>query len=81
MAQATHAGEGRKPEEFRNYAAEARSSVKEFYRLNHMNQTLDFVLAKKKEYLQMAKHLDAKPGNSVALADLLASSPSRVKKK
>ncbi len=38
-------------EEFRNYRAEARPSVKEFYRLNHRHQTLDFVLAKKHEYL------------------------------
>lgn len=54
MPQATtHAGEGRKAEEFRNYAAEARSTVKEFYRLNHTHQTLDFVLAKKKEYLTL----------------------------
>ena len=39
------------PDQFRDYAAEARSTVKEFYRLNHTHQTLDFVLAKKKEYL------------------------------
>ncbi len=36
---------------FRDYRAEARPSVKEFYRLNHRYQTLDFVLAKKREYL------------------------------
>src|SRR4029453_1580064 len=36
--------------EFRNYA-NARSSVEEFYAKNHEHQTLDFVLAKKKEYL------------------------------
>ena len=53
MGQATHPGEGRKPDEFRNYAAEARSSVREFYRLNHTHQTLEFVLAKKKEYLTL----------------------------
>ncbi len=35
---------------FRNYAAEARSSVKDFYRLNHRHQTLEFVLAKEAEY-------------------------------
>jgi inositol oxygenase len=40
----------KKPEAFRNYQAEARDSVKEFYRLNHINQTLDFVLSKKREY-------------------------------
>ena len=43
---------GHKPKEaFRNYRTEARPSVKEFYRLNHRYQTLDFVLAKKREYL------------------------------
>lgn len=37
--------------EFRNYEADARPTVREFYRLNHQFQTRDFVLAKKKEYL------------------------------
>lgn len=40
---------------FRNYEAEARSSVKEFYRLNHTHQTLDFVLAKKAQYGKLDK--------------------------
>ncbi len=35
---------------FRDYAAEVRPSVKEFYRLNHTYQTLDFVKAKKQQY-------------------------------
>ena len=30
---------------FRNYAAEERAAVREFYRQNHTHQTLDFVLA------------------------------------
>lgn len=38
---------------FRDYAAEVRPSVREFYRLNHLNQTLDFVTAKKAEYLSL----------------------------
>ena len=43
-----------KPKEaFRDYRAEARPSVKEFYRLNHRYQTLAFVLAKKREYLSL----------------------------
>jgi inositol oxygenase len=42
---------GKTKEEFRNYRAEARPSVKEFYRLNHRYQTVDFVLSKKSEYL------------------------------
>ena len=41
----------KKQEQFRDYKAEARSSVKEFYRLNHTHQTMAFVLAKKKQYL------------------------------
>lgn len=43
----------RYPEEgyvFRDYAAEVRPSVKEFYRLNHMHQTLEFVKQKKAFY-------------------------------
>jgi inositol oxygenase len=36
--------------EFRDYATEARACVKGLYRLNHEHQTLDFVLAKKREY-------------------------------
>jgi inositol oxygenase len=38
-------------EQFRNYEVEARPGVREFYRLNHRYQTLDFVLGKKRQYL------------------------------
>ena len=38
---------------FRDYRAEARPSVKEFYRLNHMHQTLDFVKSKHREFLPL----------------------------
>ena len=41
----------KKQEEFRDYEADARPTVREFYRLNHRHQTYDFVLAKKREYL------------------------------
>jgi inositol oxygenase len=41
----------RKKEEFRDYRAAARPSVRDFYRLNHRHQTLDFVHAKKRDYL------------------------------
>jgi inositol oxygenase len=41
----------KKKEQFRNYEADARPSVREFYRTNHRHQTYDFVLAKKKEFL------------------------------
>ena len=43
--------EGKDKSEFRVYDAKANPGVAEFYRLNHANQTLDFVLGKKKEYL------------------------------
>ncbi len=35
---------------YRDYEAEARSTVREFYRLNHTYQTLDFVRAKEQEF-------------------------------
>ena len=41
----------KKKEEFRNYEADARPSVREFYRLNHHHQTFDFVQTKRKEFL------------------------------
>ena len=40
---------------FRNYAAETRPSVKKFYELNHRCQTLEFVLAKRAQYLVLEK--------------------------
>ena len=48
-------GNGKPKEAFRDYRAEARPSVKEFYRLNHRHQTLDFVQQKKREYLPLRK--------------------------
>ncbi len=42
-------------DEFRNYESPGRDTVKEFYRLNHTYQTYDFVLQKKKQYLQFNK--------------------------
>ena len=44
-----------KDHKFRDYAAEVRPSVKEFYRLNHTHQTLEFVQAKKAEYCGLTK--------------------------
>jgi inositol oxygenase len=38
-------------EAFRDYEADVRPSVREFYRLNHRYQTFDFVQAKKAEFL------------------------------
>jgi inositol oxygenase len=40
---------------FRNYAAEARPSVKTFYELNHRFQTYDFVQQKRAEYLDLQR--------------------------
>jgi len=45
--------QGKSDEEFRNYKADANPGVTEFYRQNHANQTWDFVMAKKAEYLPL----------------------------
>lgn len=42
-------------EQFRNYEADARPSVREFYRLNHRHQTFDFVQAKRREFLSRSR--------------------------
>ncbi len=47
--------EGKTKEAYRDYRAEARPSVKEFYRLNHTHQTFDFVQQKRAEYLPKQK--------------------------
>jgi inositol oxygenase len=47
--------EGRSQEEFRVYDATAQPGVAEFYRLNHENQTVDYVLGKEKEYFGLNK--------------------------
>jgi inositol oxygenase len=41
----------KKKEQFRNYEAEARPTVREFYRQNHLHQTHEFAQAKRKEFL------------------------------
>src|SRR5688572_16139011 len=43
----------KKKEQFRNYEADARPTVREFYRLNHQHQSYDFVQAKKKDFLAL----------------------------
>jgi len=40
---------------FRNYEAEERDTVKEFYRLNHQYQSFDFVLRKKTDFYSSIK--------------------------
>ncbi len=52
---ATRYKQGKTEEEFRNYEADANPTVTEFYRQNHAHQTLDFVLAKKEEYLALKR--------------------------
>lgn len=42
-------------EEYRNYDDPARDTVREFYRLNHAHQTLEFARAKKQEYAKRDK--------------------------
>jgi inositol oxygenase len=42
-------------EEYRNYEVPARDTVKEFYHLNHLNQTYSFVINKREQYLTFKK--------------------------
>src|SRR5256885_941329 len=42
-------------EQFRNYEADARPTVREFYRQNHTHQTYDFVQAKRKDFLGLSR--------------------------
>jgi inositol oxygenase len=45
----------KKQEEFRNYTDTTPPRVREFYRQNHMYQTRDFVLGKKREFLAKSR--------------------------
>ena len=47
--------EGKSEEEFRQYDKEANPGVAEFYRLNHENMTMDYVLQKEKQYFGLDK--------------------------
>src|ERR1700739_4736680 len=47
--------EGKSEEEFRQYDATATPGVAEFYRLNHENMTVDYVLAKEEQYFALRK--------------------------
>ncbi len=40
-------------EQFRNYEADARPTVREFYRQNHRQQTYEFAQSKRKEFLSL----------------------------
>ena len=45
----------KKPAEFRDHEGTVRPSVREFYRLNHTYQSVEFVRQKQVEYLPLAK--------------------------
>lgn len=45
----------KKTDEYRNYDAPVRDTVKEFYRLNHTYQTYDFVQEKRTDFLKFDK--------------------------
>lgn len=47
--------EGKSEEEFRQYDAEAKPGVANFYRLNHVNQNFDYVIEKEKQYFGLNK--------------------------
>ncbi|MFA6085310.1 inositol oxygenase family protein [Mucilaginibacter sp.] len=46
---------GRDTAAYRNYEETLKDTVREFYRLQHINQTYDFVLQKKEQYLKFDK--------------------------
>jgi inositol oxygenase len=48
-------GQEKGKDQFRNYGDAVRPGVREFYRLNHRHQTLDFVLTKKREFLPLKR--------------------------
>ena len=56
--------EGKSEDEFRQYDATATPGVAEFYRLNHENQTVEYVLGKEAEYfgLHSRKEVDMGSG-------------------
>jgi inositol oxygenase len=45
--------EGRKEEEFRNYGEDVHPRVREFYKLNHTQQTVDLNREKRREWLKL----------------------------
>ena len=47
--------EGKSEKEFRQYDATANPGVANFYKLNHENQTFDYVIQKEKQYFCLDK--------------------------
>ncbi len=50
-----HALPAKQQADYRDYEQTDRACVQELYRLNHLNQTVDFVLQKKQEYGSLTK--------------------------
>src|SRR5436305_5722688 len=86
---------GKSEEQFRNYRADANPTVTEFYRQNHAQQTLDFVLKKKAEYCglrrgkksiwEMAEYLnqlvdDSDPDTDVSQIEHLMQTSEAIRK-
>ena len=46
---------GKSEDEFRNYSPDATPAVAEFYRQNHAQQTVEFVRAKRAQYLGLER--------------------------
>jgi inositol oxygenase len=63
-------GQKKRPKEFRDYRAEARPQVKEFYRLHHQHQTVDFVRRKRAEYLAGLPSCRTETGGSRARREM-----------
>jgi inositol oxygenase len=67
VSEAAHGGETKMPEQFRDYRAEVRPQVKEFYRLHHRHQTVDFVRSKRDQYLGgLPAYVRQKPAGSIS---------------
>jgi inositol oxygenase len=47
--------QGKSEDDFRVYDAKAKPGVAEFYRLNHENQTVDYVLGKEEQYFSLKR--------------------------
>lgn len=57
-------------EDYRDYDSPTRDCVREFYRLNHRHQTVEFVREKKAQYLTLDR-LELRPWEAIELLDTL----------
>jgi inositol oxygenase len=53
QARRGNGGPAKQAEDFRDYSEATRAGVREFYRLNHKHQTVEFVRRKRAEYLEL----------------------------